>query len=174
MNRTIEIVEGPGAGKQVRLTGPMVIGRDPAADIMLDDVQASRRHARIIPAQDGVFVEDLDSTNGTLVNANEVHGRAPLQDGDELVIGVTVLQLHTVHDSGAQPSAVRAVPPPLTAPLRRPTFTDPVTAGPKSGSGIPELDRLRDQRVRSKARLAPLAIFVLVALIVVIYLGATT
>ena len=39
------------------------------------------------------------------------------------------------------------------------------------GAGIPELDRLVDARVKSKAMLAPLALFVLVALVVVIYLG---
>jgi hypothetical protein len=44
---------------------------------------------------------------------------------------------------------------------------------PPGDSGVPELERLRDSRVKAKASIAPLSIFVLAALAVVIYLGAT-
>ena len=52
---------------------------------MIDDSQASRRHARIDPTPQGAMVEDLGSTNGTFINANEVHGRAELGPEDELL-----------------------------------------------------------------------------------------
>jgi hypothetical protein len=87
---------------------------------------------------------------------------------------VTVMQLRSPDQVRAQASAVRAVPPGLATPERRPAYLD---AGPGKveragqGAGIPELDRLVDARVKSKATLAPLAIFVLAALVVVIYLG---
>ncbi len=94
---------------------------------------------------------------------------------DELIIGVTVMQVRTPEEVRRQPSAVRAVPA-FAAPESRPAFTEPVRGGgklPPPDSGVPELERLRDSRVKTKATLAPLAIFVLAALAVVIYLGVT-
>ena len=175
MSLTLEIVEGPGAGTQFDVSQPLVIGRDDTADLVIEDSQASRRHARIEPTAEGAIVEDLQSTNGTFINDNELHGRAELGPEDDLLIGVTVMRLRTPQDVERQPSAVRAVPA-FAAPESRPTFTEPVSgeAAPATrDSGVPELERLRDSRVKTKASVAPLAIFVFVALAVVIYLGAT-
>jgi pSer/pThr/pTyr-binding forkhead associated (FHA) protein len=176
MSLMLEIIEGPSAGRQFDITQPVVIGRDATADLVIDDTQASRRHARIEPSAHGAIVEDLGSTNGTFINDNELHGRAELGPNDELIVGVTVMQVRTPQEVQRQPSAVRAVPS-FSMPESRPTFTDAVTgeqaaSGPRD-SGVPELERLRDSRVKGKASVAPLAILVLVALVVVIYLGAT-
>ena len=84
------------------------------------------------------------------------------------------MQLRSPEQVRAQASAVRAVPPGLATPERRPAYVtqDPAqVARAGEGAGVPELDRLLDSRVKSKAMLAPLALFVLVALVVVIYLG---
>jgi pSer/pThr/pTyr-binding forkhead associated (FHA) protein len=171
----LEIVEGPEAGRQIELQGPVVLGRDHSADVVLEDGQISRRHARDTPSAAGIVVEDLESTNGTFVNHDEVHSPVELAPGDELLVGVTVMQLRSPAQVRAQASAVRAVPPGLATPERRPAYVadeDPAQAARAGeGAGIPELDRLVDSRVKSKATLAPLALFVLVALIVVIYLG---
>jgi pSer/pThr/pTyr-binding forkhead associated (FHA) protein len=171
MSLTLEIVEGPGAGRSLELTGPLVIGRDPEADVSLADDQASRRHARVSPAQDGALVEDLGSTNGTFVNREEVHGPTSLTPGDELIVGVTVIELRSPQQVARRPSAVRAVPPPLAAIERRPTYVDPVAAAGAGGSGIPALERLRDRRTKALARLAPISILAVAALAVVVYLG---
>jgi pSer/pThr/pTyr-binding forkhead associated (FHA) protein len=175
MSLVLEVVEGPSAGRQFQIAQPTVIGRDDTADLVIDDSQASRRHARIEPTAHGAIVEDLGSTNGTFINDNELHGRAELGPEDELLVGVTVLQLRTPQSVQRQPSVTRPVPA-FAVPESRPTFTDAVTGdhGPANrDSGVPELERLRDSRVKTKATVAPLAIFVLVALVVVIYLGAT-
>ena len=175
MTLMLEIVEGPGAGTQFDVSRPLVIGRDDTADLVIEDSQASRRHARIEPTAHGAIVEDLQSTNGTFVNDNELHGRVEIGPDDELLIGVTVMQVRTPQAVQRQPSAVRAVPA-FATPESRPTFTEPVRAAasaPPTDSGVPELERLRDSRVKTKASLAPLAIFVLAALAVVIYLGVT-
>ena len=174
MDLLLEIVEGPGAGRQIALRGPVVLGRDESADVVLEDGQISRRHARVTPSAAGIVVEDLESTNGTFVNHDEVHAPVELAPGDELLVGVTVMELRSPEQVSVQASAVRAVPPGLATPERRPAYTD--TSDGKveragQGAGIPELDRLVDARVKSKAALAPLALFVLVALVVVIYLG---
>ncbi len=175
MTLMLEIVEGPGAGKQFDVSRALVIGRDDSADLVIEDSQASRRHARIEPTAHGAIIEDLQSTNGTFINDNELHGRVEMGPDDELLIGVTVMQVRTPQQVERQPSAVRAVPA-FAAPESRPAFTEPVRGGsnlPPTDSGVPELERLRDSRVKAKASLAPLAIFVLAALAVVIYLGAT-
>ena len=169
---TLEIIEGPGAGRQTQVTAALVIGRDASADLVIDDERASRRHARILPEAAGVIVEDLGSSNGTFVNHLEVHGRARMDPGDELLIGVTVMQLRSAVQVAVQPSVVRRVPPPLAAAERRPTFVDGVSASKDAaGSGVPELDRLVDARTKHKARLAPIAVAALAALVVLIFLA---
>jgi pSer/pThr/pTyr-binding forkhead associated (FHA) protein len=177
MDLLLEIVEGPGAGRQIQLSQRAVIGRDAAsADIVLDDDQISRRHAAIEPGAGGVVVEDLDSTNGTFVNHNEIHGRAEASPGDELLMGVTLMQLRSREQVAHQASAVVAIPPGLARPESRPAYVERVAdaAGvpaPAPSEGIADLQRLRDARVKTRAQVAPLAIFVTAALVVVIYLG---
>jgi predicted component of type VI protein secretion system len=172
---TLEVVEGPGAGTQVTLSGPIVVGRAPDVDLVLEDGEVSRRHARITPASDGAAtVEDLDSANGTFLNDNELIGPARLDPGDQLLIGVTVLQLRSAADVQRQASAVIAIPPALATAPRPPTYVNPEVARadgapPAERQGIPELEKYLDVRVRRRAQLAPLALFVLVALALILY-----
>ncbi len=171
---TLEIVEGPDAGRQLPLQGSVVIGRSPQADITLDDLQVSRQHARVTSSNGAAVVEDLNSANGTFINQSELHGPARLDPGDELLIGVTVLQLRTRQQIASVPSAVRTVPPGLATAPRTPDYVPPAVADeppPPAPVGPKELTQLYDVRVRHRANLAPLAIFLLVCLVVVLYLG---
>jgi pSer/pThr/pTyr-binding forkhead associated (FHA) protein len=172
---TLEIVEGPDAGRQLPVRGAVVIGRSPDADIVLDDLQVSRHHARVTPNGGAAVVEDLQSANGTFINHAELAGPARLDPGDELLIGVTLLQLRTREEIAIVPSAVRVVPPGLATPPRTPDYVPPPLdpdAGPAPVSASPkELTSLYDVRVRKRANLAPLAIFLLVCLVVAIYLA---
>src|SRR5205814_5263273 len=59
----------------------------------LIDGKVSREHCRLTVKDDQVFVEDLDSQNGTYVNGQPVRGRAPLQRNDELAIGDSLFML---------------------------------------------------------------------------------
>src|SRR2546423_15327236 len=115
---SLEIVEGPNAGRQVDLDAPLVIGRESDADLVLEDSQVSRHHAQVSPGDGYATVEDLGSANGTFVNQAELHAPARLDPGDELLIGVTVLELRTAGEIAAQPSAGRTAPPPPAAPAR--------------------------------------------------------
>jgi len=65
------------------------LGRSRDCDIVLDDVGISRRHAEIRPGPDGWAVVDLGSTNGVLVNGEEVRGPRLLHPGDHLELGST-------------------------------------------------------------------------------------
>ena len=69
------------------LTGQLMVGRDPACDIVLDDPSVSRRHARVFLAEGGVYLEDLGSQNGTMVNGAAIHMPCQLRSGDELAAG---------------------------------------------------------------------------------------
>lgn len=175
---TLEIVEGPGAGQQLTLEHAVVIGRAPENDLVLEDPQASRRHARIAPASHGsAVVEDLGSSNGTFVNNHELTGPARLDPGDDLLIGVTVIQLRSREQVVARPSAVRPVPAALAIAPSPPQYVDPAAVGAELGHdgprpGTPQLDKYLDVRVRRQAQLAPLALFVLVALALIIYFAA--
>lgn len=81
-------------GHDVALRGDrMIVGRLAACDICLSDVNASREHAAFVRDPEGWAVEDLGSTNGTLLNGAPVD-RAPLHDGDVIEIGLTRLVYH--------------------------------------------------------------------------------
>src|SRR5512139_961170 len=64
------------------------IGRTPENDIQIDTTYISRHHAVLLSSADACIVEDLNSTNGVLVNGRRV-GRQVLQDGDTLTVGKT-------------------------------------------------------------------------------------
>jgi pSer/pThr/pTyr-binding forkhead associated (FHA) protein len=169
---TLEVVEGPGSGRSVEVDHPIVIGRSAEADFTVDDNQASRRHARVSPATDGsLVVEDMGSANGTYVNHNEVHGPARLDPDDELLVGVTLIQVRSRAQVAAQPSAVRAVPAGLATPESPATYVNEaaVLAEPVEEPISPELERYKDVKVRARAQLAPLAFLVLIAVVVALY-----
>jgi DNA-binding winged helix-turn-helix (wHTH) protein len=67
--------------------GECVLGRDPAATVLVDHKSVSRQHARIRIAPDGSTLEDLGSKNGTSLRGEKIQGPSPLSDGDEIRIG---------------------------------------------------------------------------------------
>ena len=72
----------------------IVIGRDPKADIFLDNPGVSRRHAAIEQADDALYVRDLHSSNGTRLNGQPVR-ETRVSKGD--VIGVFKFDLHVLN-----------------------------------------------------------------------------
>lgn len=84
------------AKREVALTpSVMLLGRDPAADLVLDDPLVSWHHARLSRSAAGVVLEDLGTTNGTFVNGRRITGQALLAVGDRLRLGRTSLHLRT-------------------------------------------------------------------------------
>jgi hypothetical protein len=75
-------------------SAPVTVGRGGQNDLVLSgDEFASARHARIESRGDGVWVQDLDSTNGTYVNGRRVAGAQRLDPGDVLRVGETDLRV---------------------------------------------------------------------------------
>ena len=100
-----EVQEGPSGlpaasivladGERVVLgPEPMSIGRLPESAVTVNDPNASRLHAELRRVGNDVMLVDLNSTNGTRVNGATVRERT-LTDGDEIVIGTTVLRFET-------------------------------------------------------------------------------
>ena len=72
---------------------PITVGRAASNDIRLvDDEFASSRHARIEPRRDGVWVEDIGSTNGTYLNGTRLSRAQKLTSGDVIRVGETDLR----------------------------------------------------------------------------------
>jgi pSer/pThr/pTyr-binding forkhead associated (FHA) protein len=74
-------------------THPLTIGRGSGNDVALpEDDYASTRHARIEPRRDGIWVEDIGSTNGTFVNGIRLTRERRLAAGDIVRVGETDLR----------------------------------------------------------------------------------
>lgn len=80
---------GLGRGERFDLIGGLSIGRSKESDVQIDDRYASGLHARVFSREGRFFVEDMSSTNGTLLNGAELVGEAELVDGDTVQIGDT-------------------------------------------------------------------------------------
>ncbi len=92
-------------GRVVPVRDGIVIGRVAGCDCVIDDPKASRRHARVVVEAGVVEIEDLESSNGTMLNGKPVTRRL-MRSGDEVQIGKTVI----VYREGAPPGAAATLP----------------------------------------------------------------
>jgi DNA-binding winged helix-turn-helix (wHTH) protein len=83
-----------GARRIALSAGENVIGRDPAAAVLLDVAGVSRRHARIVVSERGAVLEDLGSKNGTTIGDQPLTGRVALRDGDQIHVGPALVIFH--------------------------------------------------------------------------------
>jgi pSer/pThr/pTyr-binding forkhead associated (FHA) protein len=92
-------------------SGTFILGRSRSVDFFVDDPNASRRHARLTVGIRGVYIEDLDSKNGTLLNGTPVVTRMPLVVGDRLTIGtLTFVAQLDAHSDASHDEPSRNVP----------------------------------------------------------------
>lgn len=81
------VVSGPDAGAQILLdTDVVTVGRSPNADIFLDDVTVSRKHAEFVRTPSGFTLRDTGSLNGTYVGRQLIDS-VELQNGADVQIG---------------------------------------------------------------------------------------
>lgn len=88
----ILIYGGAELGKRFALTEDLTIGREASNAICVDMSYVSRQHARVFRQNDGWFVEDLNSRNGTQVNGITLSEPAPLKNGDQLSTGGAIFK----------------------------------------------------------------------------------
>jgi PAS domain S-box-containing protein len=81
----------------------MVMGRDPACDLVLDDAGSSRQHCELVKRGEAVLLRDLKSTNGTYLNDRKTE-EATLADGDKISVGETSLLFQAAREAGVRES----------------------------------------------------------------------
>jgi pSer/pThr/pTyr-binding forkhead associated (FHA) protein len=88
------IVEPPAAsGRVFEVNGELTIGRAAGCSVSIpDDTFVSNMHARVYERDGDVYIEDLGSTNGTLVNGAPLAAATKLRKGDRIQAGQTVLE----------------------------------------------------------------------------------
>jgi predicted component of type VI protein secretion system len=83
---------GPRAGERIELVGELVVGRE-NADVTVSDAEVSRRHLAVRPHEDGVELEDLESTNGTFVDGARLSAVVVLSSSARVIVGETELEI---------------------------------------------------------------------------------
>jgi hypothetical protein len=105
------------------------LGRGKEVAVQLRDLAVSRRHA-CIRHHEGVFLlEDLDSPNGIYLNGQRVEAPTPLQEGDVLELGRSLLRFQSPLAEPAPPAPEAPVPP---------AASEPPTASPPDAQPLPE------------------------------------
>ena len=86
--------------------GANVIGRDETADVRLDGIEVSRRHACVVVAGENAAIEDLGSKNGTAVGDTSLISRFDLMDGDCIRVGSVMLTYRRQAGDGSTATVV--------------------------------------------------------------------
>ena len=103
----LHVVESPHEGEHEIAIGARTVelGAATGLAVTLRDAHVAERHARITSAGDALVVEDLGSEGGTYVNDQEIHGPRVLLPGDQIRIGLTVLELQPAGATPVRPQA---------------------------------------------------------------------
>ena len=100
--KAVEVIRRTPVQVALRITGfgseghfegmcPLVIGRAGDANVVVNDAEVSRRHARLESENGIVYVRDLESRNGTFLNGRRVREAIEVRKGDEIDVGATRL-----------------------------------------------------------------------------------
>ena len=87
MSWKIKAIAGPFVGQEINIDQNRIIGRDAAVDIVLQGGHISRRHAELSLREQELWIKDLNSSNGTLVNGVRI-SEQQLNNHDEIQIDV--------------------------------------------------------------------------------------
>lgn len=160
---------GPTPGKNFELNkNEIYIGRDVNNDIIINDAEISRKHARVILQAGGYVLEDLGSTNGTFVNGHRLMGPHVLRPGELVLLGENVsLAFETSIDAYATlaaapvdeylPPAPAPIPPVELPPAPGPVevFTPPPPPPPREPEREPYYPAARPEPGYPQARQEP-------------------
>lgn len=90
---TLVVTKPEDRRRTIEVRRPIVVGRGARVDVTLEDAFASDSHARFDTTDGRLFVHDLGSTNGTMVNGERVTERTALTKGDAVQIGGTIMEV---------------------------------------------------------------------------------
>jgi len=129
--------------------GEFLVGRADEAYVHVDDVSVSRNHARILNQDDGFFIEDLGSANGTALRGAYLTTRAPINYGDVVHIGSVAFRIDPEVTGEVEPEPKAPLMPRNFASMRRPTERLPnIGEAPWTPPSIPQ-DKLAAPEVSS-------------------------
>ena len=123
---SIVFSEGPLAGRRIELDRETTVGRVDC-DLTLDDHQLSQRHLVLRPSGGQLTVEDLGSTNGTVVDGVRIDAPVTVSDGAVVHVGTSEFIVQVT---------VAASQPPAASPI--PVAATPVAVAAPAG-GLPSL-----------------------------------
>jgi pSer/pThr/pTyr-binding forkhead associated (FHA) protein len=145
----LEVIDGKASGTRIRIGDEgLVLGRGESGEgALAGDPELSRRHAAVTTEDGGLMVEDLGSTNGTLVNGREISAPTAAAPGDTIEVGSTTLRVLAARPRAAPAGglAVKVVAGPaagariVVGPF--PVVFGRAEAGEGSLGGDPELSR---------------------------------
>ncbi|MCH7329952.1 FHA domain-containing protein [Acinetobacter modestus] len=84
MTWKLQAITGEFTGQEISIERDMLVGRHQDADILLQSADISRRHAALLLKGEQLWVQDLNSSNGTFINDTRVEQETALNDGDIL------------------------------------------------------------------------------------------
>lgn len=92
---TVSVERGPKElrGVSIGVHGPIIVGRNPGADIVIGAGYVSGRHARFTLMGQNLFIEDLGSTNGTAVNGRLIAEPTALKNNDVVNVGDVAIRV---------------------------------------------------------------------------------
>ncbi|ENW06389.1 FHA domain-containing protein [Acinetobacter beijerinckii] len=84
MTWKLQAITGEFTGQEINVEGDMLVGRHQDADVLLQSADISRRHAALLLKGQHLWVQDLNSSNGTFINDLKIEQETELHDGDIL------------------------------------------------------------------------------------------
>lgn len=84
MTWKLQAITGEFAGQEINIDRDMLVGRHQDADILLQSAEISRRHAAFLLKEQGLWLQDLNSSNGTFVNEVRIQNETLLNSGDTI------------------------------------------------------------------------------------------
>ncbi|MGI6250794.1 MAG: FHA domain-containing protein [Anaerolineaceae bacterium] len=144
-NPQVVMRAGPIPGSKFFLTkDEIVLGRDLSSDIPVPDPEISRRHARLVRKPEGIYIEDLGSTNGTFLNGVRISSPQLLKHGDLITLAESTVmgfesagssvpsytEVPHVAQEAYHPEAPAPAPTPIYQPIQAPTPSRPVAPAP--------------------------------------------
>ena len=116
----VTVLRGTNVGALFAIEGARcVIGRGADAHVLLTDQGLSRSHAAITRQKDGFYLEDLGSTNGTILDGARIAAATKLHDGARIELGVGTTLRFGLHDQMEQDAARRTHELMVRDPLTR-------------------------------------------------------
>jgi pSer/pThr/pTyr-binding forkhead associated (FHA) protein len=111
MTAKLVVVQGRPAGKTLNFPdGVYYFGRGAECHVRPNSEWVSRQHCLLRVSSEGVFLRDLGSRNGTLVNGARLAGERPLAHGDQVQLGPLVFEVRLTDVGAGEDDAASALP----------------------------------------------------------------